>query len=506
MLMSVYQGCKIAFHMLRQIHMQILWQDTSAVPHAVNESLGLQDTAAAQPSEPDERGAKAVASCSPEGAEASEPGESIAATEEQIVPRHDHASSSSASQQQEQPQQQPQSRTDAQAGSVRSDSEAQPSERGSQQGEEEALQQSMGGRKLRAVDADYSVSTVKAGRKGQTKGMKQGEPTSTASSDAAVKSPEGKLQRQASSTDSNGQLEAGNTAAPAILPPKPKPGAPKARKVPQPASRATEADATKPSVLPLQPTILSATPSHPPAAAQRPSAPQQIPAQSPPAPGRGAVQIPCAPQAVYKPAPAAIPLPANSAWAKKLDLQSAAPASTPARPTPPSSQPQPPAPAPTAASRQATAQSVQPPIPSASPPATTAASVVKAASSTVKAAPTVKASPATDRSSSAAGAKGKGKKKGQGQGASKQPSVAQPSAAPASSSGQRETVVKEVPAKSKDSRPRASNSTVLSAPGLTDKQSSTSAGLQGQPSHQKSLLLLTSSNCILSMHLQSKDA
>ena len=421
----------------------------------------MQDNAAAQQAATDEKGTEGGANSGQETAEASTAGGHVAAAGDKLGQSHDRTDSFPLQQQQ-------QPRTDAQADSVLPDSEAQLSESGSQQGEEKSWQESMGGKKPRAVDVDYNVSTGKAGRKGQAKGVKKAEPQVAASNAAAFKSPERKV--QLTSTDTNGQPEAGN----AILPPKPKPGAPKARKAPQPVSDATDSDATQPSGLPAQPRPPSATPSQPPAAAQRP-VPQQTSAQSPTAPAQGPVQIPSAPQAIYKPAPAAIPLAANSAWAKKLDLQPAAPAATPARPTPTPSQPPPATPAPAAASRQATSQ--PPPVASIAP-AATAASVLKAAASNVKAAPTIKA---TDRPLSAVGAKGKGKKKGQGQGASKQPSTAQPSAPPAASSGQCETVVKEVPANSKDSRPRASNSTVLSTPGLTDKQPSTSAGLQGQP-------------------------
>ena len=67
--------------------------------------------------------------------------------------------------------------------------------------------------------------------------------------------------------------------------------------------------------------------------------------------------------------------------------------------------------------------------------------------------------------------------------------MAQPSAGASSSPGKRGSGVKEVPAKDKDSRPRASNSTVVTAPGLEKK--SAAPGLQGQLYTQKTAILFT---------------
>ncbi|KAL0038859.1 hypothetical protein WJX79_010928 [Trebouxia sp. C0005] len=156
-------------------------------------------------------------------------------------------------------------------------------------------------------------------------------------------------------------------------------------------------------------------------------------------------------------ASAAIPLPANSAWAKKLDLQSAA--------SLPSS------------SSAAASAAAAPPVrqPSQNPQPAPAAKPSSSLST-----PIVKAIPIPERPASA-GAKGKGKGKTKGQ--AKHAPVAQPSAGASSSPGQLGSTVKEVPAKDKDSRPKASNSTVVPAPGLEKK--SAAPGLQDSGPQQR---------------------
>lgn len=332
------------------------------------------------------------------------------------------------------------------ADSARADSETQASVSGSQKGAEDALgQQGRAGGKVRAVDADYSVATAKAGRKSQVKSVKKSEAAQSATSSAAASISQASESQQASS-DLGSQAGAGNAAA--ILPPKPKPGAPKARKAPQPTtqdvlwsgSQGQGAQGGPPAYPPAGPS--------PQAAPQRP-APQQPQVQGP-STRKPSVQSPSAQPTnlpIYKPAPSAVPLPANSAWAKKLDLQPVvAPKAAPlASPAPPPSQPPPTPPA---------AAAIPRPVPLQTPAV-------------------------ADRPSSA-GSKGKSKKKRQGQGPPQQPSVAQPSPPAPSGSGQRGSAVKEVPATAKDSLPRASTSTVLTAPGL-EQQASTSGGYRFPP-------------------------
>lgn len=400
-------------------------------------------TSTSQHATPQEQDLGSAVGSHDQAAEVVMPGTDVSAADQLPQQSHDHAEPSSASQKQ-------QKQTDAD--SARADSETQASESGSQQGEEDAWQQGKSGRKVRAVDADYSVTTAKTGRKSQAKPVKNGELQSAASNAASSVSQEGETQQQAN-TGVSGQPEASSSA---ILPPKPKPGAPKARKASQPASKdAASGVSQAQGVTPPQPP--SEAPSQ--AASQRP-APQQPQAQgsssrkpSVPAPSSSA-NLP-----IYKPAPAAIPLPANSAWAKKLDLQPvvASKAAPMARPTLPPSQPPSNPSAAAVIPRSAPSQAAQPSASSAAP--------------TKTAASTVKAIPMADRPLSAGG-KGKSKKKGQGQGTSQQVPVAQPSSA----SGQRGSAVKEVPANAKDSRPRASDSTVLTAPGLVEQPNASGGG------------------------------
>ena len=374
-------------------------------------------------------------------------GLSVAAADQAPQPSHDDAEPSSKQQ------------TQLDADSARAGSGALASSSGSQQTEQDAWQQSKGGMKVRAVDADYSVTTAKTGHKAQAKPADKSGLQSLASNAASSVSQEGATPQQA--TGMSNQSEASSSA---ILPPKPKPGAPKARKAPQPALKDAVAGVSQgQGVTPPQPS--SGAPQQ--ATPQRP-APQQPQAQGPSS-RKPSVQAPAAPHSslpIYKPAPAAIPLPANSAWAKKLDLQpvSALKSAPIARPTPPPSQPPPTPPAATATQ----------PSQAASPPSSSAVSSTTAPS-------TEKAAPMGDRPSSAgAKGKGKGKKKGQGQAQSQQAPVAQPSALAPAAPAQRDSAVKEVPAIGNDSRRRASNSTVLTAPGLMEQAPHASAGSQGQ--------------------------
>ena len=410
-------------------------------------------------------------------AEVAAEGHSDSAADQAPQPSNDPAEPSAGQKQQAQ----------LDADSARADSGTQASESGSQQSEEDAWQQGKGGRKVRAVDADYSVTAAKTGRKSQAKPARKSELESVASNAASSVSQEGDMQQQAS-TGMGNQSEAPSSA---ILPPKPKPGAPKARKASQPASKdAVACVAQGQGAAPPQ------LPSRPPqqAAPQRP-APQQPQAQGPSS-RKPSVQAPSAPSSclpIYKPAPAAIPLAANSAWAKKLDLQPVIPPKTApiARPTPSPTQPPPPPQAAVATPRPEPSQAALKTVPIARPtppilpaakatpcpePSQAAATSASSASSTT-APSTVKVIPMADRPSSAgAKGKGKGKKKGQGQA-----SLAQPSAPASAASGQRSSAVKEVPAIRNDSRPRASHSTVLTAPGLVEQPPHASDGLQGQP-------------------------
>ena len=282
----------------------------------------------------------------------------------------------------------------------------------------------------------------------------------------------------------------------AILPPKPKPGAPKARKASQPASKDAVAGVSQGQ---------GVTPPQPPSGAPQQAAPQRPAPQQPQAQGpssrKPSVQAPSDPSSslpLYKPAPAAIPLPSNSAWAKKLDLQPVVAVKTApiARPAPPPTQASPAPPATATTPRPEPSQAaprtapIAPPTspPSQPPPTLPAATAASRPEPSQTAAPSPSSAPSTmkailmaDRPASAgAKVKGKGKKKGQGQGPSQQAPVAQPSAPAPSATGQRGSAVKEVPAIGRDSRPRASDSTVLTAPGLLEQTPNASAGLQGQ--------------------------
>ena len=324
-----------------------------------------------------------------------------------------------------------------------------------QQGEDESWQEASERRKVRAVDADYSVTSSKAGRnKAQVK------PGKKLPEEGALQPPGNGNMARATSTTS----EASSAEKAAVLPPKPKPGAPKARKAAQPRPLDDAEDLPQVQGPPLQEPPPSATAPKQQAHPQRPAVPQtssqnsqqqaQPPKQQPPlqrpAPPQPSGQGPSSQQPQpkpYQPAPAAIP--ANSAWAKKLDLQSVgsfssfSSAAASAAAIPPVRQP----------------SQLPQPIPAAKP----------SSSST----PSVKAIPERPAS---AGVKGKGKGKTKGQ--TKQAPVAQPSAGASSSPGKRGSTVKEVPAKDKDFRPNASNSTVVTAPGLEKK--SAAPGLQGQ--------------------------
>ena len=363
-----------------------------------------------------------------------------------------------------------QAQTDAQTDtSGRANPEDQP-QGSSQQGEEESWQEANEQRKVRAVDADYSVTSSKGGRsKAQVK------PGKKAPEEGALQPPGNGNMARATSTSS----EASSAEKAAVLPPKPKPGAPKARKAAQPRSLDDAEDVHQVQGPPPQQPPPSAAapkqhtqpqrPAPPQTSSQTPQQQAQPPKQQPPlqrpAPPQPSGQGPSSQQPQpkpYQPSPAAIPLPANSAWAKKLDLQSVGSSSS-------------------SSSAAASAAAVPPARQPSQPPQPTPAAKPSSSSST----PTVKAIPMPERPASA-GAKGKGKGKTKGQ--AKQAPVAQPSAGSLSSPGKRGSSVKEVPAKDKDSRPKASNSTVVTAPGLEKK--SAAPGLQGQL-YKNSALLFT---------------
>ena len=330
----------------------------------------------------------------------------------------------------------------------------------SQQGEEESWQEANERRKVRAVDADYSVTSSKAGRnKAQVKPGKK-----TPGEEGALQQPGNGNMARATSTSS----EASSAEKAAVLPPKPKPGAPKARKAAQPRSLDDAEDVPQvqgpqppPGANPNAPALKQQTqpqrPAPPQTSSQTPQQQAQPPKQQPPlqrpAPPQPSGQGPSSQQPQpksHQPSPAAIPLPANSAWAKKLDLQSVGSSSS-------------------SSSAAASAAAVPPARQPSQPPQPTPAAKPSSSSSTS----TVKAIPMSERPASA-GAKGKGKTKGQ----AKQAPVAQPSAGAYSLPGKRGSSVKEIPAKDKDSHPKASNSTVFTAPGLEKK--SAAPGLQGQ--------------------------
>lgn len=323
------------------------------------------------------------------------------------------------------------------------------SESSIQQEAEESGSQAKAGNKVRAVDTNYSVSASKGGRsKGQAKPAK--EPSKVTADQEAGKAANHSMSRAASTSS---QPEAPDAAV--MLPPKPKPGAPKARKAQQPNSNEETEDLPQvqgppPQQPPSQASALKQQSPQQPQAAQQPAPKQTQAERSGPQQHQATPQEHQAPSSgLYQPKPAAIPLPANSAWARKLDLQSAL-----------------------SSSPSLSSAAVPPPI--RPTPKTSSSPPQPAQSSAAVSGPIFKPIPMPDRHSSAGSkAKGKAKKKGQ----AKQVPVAQPSSAAASS--QSHPTVKEVPAKDKDSRPRASATTVLTAPGLA-KNASSATGLQGE--------------------------
>jgi len=166
-----------------------------------------------------------------------------------------------------------QAQTDAQTDtSGRADLGDQPQGSSSQQGEEESWQEANEQRKVRAVDADYSVTSSKGGRnKAQVKPGKKAP-----GEEGALQQPGNGNMARTTSTSS----EAESAEKAAVLPPKPKPGAPKARKAAQPRSPDDAEDL---------PQVQGPPPQQPPPSApvpkqqtqpQRP-APPQTPSQTP---------------------------------------------------------------------------------------------------------------------------------------------------------------------------------------------------------------------------------
>ena len=432
------------------------------------------------------------------------------------------------------------------------------------QGEQESQQSDKRLGKVSAVNADYSVANSKpAQRKGQTKlGKKEVAEAAPAQEAAAAAAPAGDGEAA-----SIGRVPSSNSQAdaPTSLPPKPKPGGlPKVRGQSWPSPEAAEdsgpqVEGPPPqqppfipnSDSPLQPAVCFFTAPCCTTGQGRLPAPRAIAVTGA---GRfpalwgvavtGSGRFPTAPTpatTLSNPTPTALPLPANSAWAKKLDLKAAAPSSSslpsaaaisaqpslkpqpsssseaaaanPAKPftqTPTPPQPAAPSSSSATASEESASRSLPepsistPPRPDPSSSSSAAAATSEAqqppstapASSSTSAVPP-SSSPATAQASSSSGTanastgdrpssagatkkKNRGKKKG---GSRQAPAVSPaPTAVSSSSSGQRGSTVNEVPAEKGDSQPKTSASTVLTAPGL-----STANGTEGQRTPHVSL-------------------
>lgn len=363
---------------------------------------------------------------------------------------------------------QPDAQTDSR---VDSGAQAQGS---AQQGEEEVQQLGKKSGKVRAVDADYTVSSSKAAQQkslARDKGPEVAPTREAASAAAAAGDLEG--------ADSSGVARAASIssqgdATGVILPPKPKPGgAPKGSRLSRPSPSEEEqaypqVEGPPPQQPPSSPPRAprqqlsapgpSQTRSQPqgqgfsPQQAQRQGASSQQPQQQGPS-GQQPQPKP------FQPTPTSIPLPANSAWAKKLDLQSRASSSSasaqPVRPSPPqaptpsSSQPVP--------SSALVAARLAPQDPSSSPqlePSCSSASATVPAWGPIRS-PNLTGPSQTDPPSSSAIA---------GPPTPESPSTTDPQPGPSSSSAQGANAAKQQAEQPSPSAPSSSPATAIAAP------------------------------------------